>query len=264
LKISAVILVVLVVGVLTLLYITARKAPDAYLADFKKETADLSKDKIISSYPPDLLEKRTVLDARLAMSDDDSIGMRISLRDKMVYLEIQGIVLTKTPILSYRLSPFLKNLSPAEKYFMFHSPLKIRRDESTIYKDRFKEIIAPPTRPADAPEEETPAPKDSSSTTDAKKQAEPKPDPIIYRFYLEHDLKVQITGQMPDSLSSQFWPRFRFEMSDRMKFVRQLGANILKKKPLNYEPFVRLVIDYKDAEAIYRAMPKKGNVILDI
>jgi hypothetical protein len=261
-KIIALIFAVLVLGSLTVLYISALKAPRTYLDEFRKETADLGKNKTVLTYPPELLEKRTNLDARLSMSNDDSIGLRISLKDKMVYLEIQGIVLSQTPILQYNVSNFLKNLSPAEKYLMFHAPLTIQRDESTISKDVFKEIIAPPVRAADAPEEIV-APKDSLKDLKNKKDTVQHPDPVIYRLFLNHGIKVQFTGQMPDSIP-QFWPKFWFEFNERYQFIKGVTKNILKKTPVSYQPSVKLVINYKDADAIYRAMPKKGKVILDL
>lgn len=261
-KIIALVLAVLILGALTLLYLEALKAPNKYLDEFRKETADLFKNQIVKTYPADLLEKRTTLDARLSMSNDDSIGLRISLKDKLVYLEIKGIVLSQTPILEYSVSHFLKNLSPAEKYMMFHAPLTIQKDESTIFKDRFKEIIAPPVRPADAPEE-APAPKDTVKVNKNKKDTVQLPDPVIYRLYLNHGIKVQFTGQMPDSIP-QYWPRFWFDFNERYQFVKDVKNSLIKRTPLTYQPSIKLVINYRDAEAIYRAMPKKGKVILDL
>jgi hypothetical protein len=262
LKIIALILVVLIAGALAIVYMGAMKAPKKYLEQFRQETAGLGSNKIVLSYPAELLEKRTTLDARLAMSNDDSIGLRISLKDKMVYLEIEGIILSQTPIIEYKISNFLKNLSPAGKYFMFHTPLNIRKDESTILKDKFKEKIAPPVRAADAPEE-TAAPKDTTNHHKNKKAAVPLPDPVIYRLYLNHGIKVQFTGQMPDSVP-QFWPKFWFEFGERYQFIKDVTKNIIKKTPVSYQPSLKLVINYKDAEAVYRAMPKKGKVILDL
>jgi len=260
LKIIALILSVLILGALTVLYLGALKAPKKYLEEFSKETADLGKNKTVLTYPDELLEKRTNLDARLAMSNDDSIGLRISLKDKMVYLEIQGIVLSQTPILDYKISHFLKNLSPAEKYLMFHTPLIIQKDESTIFKDRFKEIIAPPITPADAPKETN---KNTTKEQKDKVVTTPLPDPVIYRLYLDHGIKVQFTGQMPDSIP-QFWPKFWFEFDERYQFIKDVTNSIIKKTPASYHPSLKLVINYKDAEAIYRAVPKKGKVILDL
>lgn len=256
------ILGVLILGALSILYIAALKAPKKYLEEFRLETADLGKNKIIQTYPSNLLEERTNLDARLAMSNDDSIGLRISIKEKMVFLEIQGIVLSKTPILDYKVSHFLENLNPAEKYFLFHTPLNIQKDESTIFKDRFKEIIAPPVTKGDAAEQ-TPAPGDTIKDPKSKKEKVPLPDPVIYRLYLDHGIKVQISGIMPDSLS-QFWPRFRFDFNERSQFVKDVANNILRKTPVSYQPSIKLEINYKDAEAFYRAMPKKGKVILDL
>jgi len=262
LKIIALVLGVLILGALAVLYLGALRAPKKYLEAFSRETANLGENRTIRTYTNELLEKRTNLDARLAMSNNDSIGLRISLVDKMVYLELQGIVLSQTPILDFKISSFLKNLSPAEKYLMFHAPLNIRKDESTIFKDRFKEIIAPPVTPADAPEV-TPTPKDSTKEQKDKAKKVQQPDPVIYRLYLDHGIKVQFTGKMPDSIP-QFWPGFWFEFHERYQFIKDVTKSILKKTPASYQPSLKLVINFRDAEAFYRAMPKKGKVILDL
>ncbi len=249
LKISALVLALIVIGGLGLLMITAMKAPKQFLQDFSEETAKMGKDKVILAYPDDLLEKKTSLDARLAMSDNDSIGMRINLKDKALYLEIKGIVLHKTPLLEQTTSSFFKHISQAEKYVLFHKPLVIQRDESTISKDKFEIVIAP---------------KDS---LEAQARAEVIPDtvlrePVLYRLYLTNGIRIQVIGQLHDSIP-QFWPKFKFDYGDRYKYLKALIHSITSKQPAPYQPTISIVIDAKEASAIYRAVPKKGNVILE-
>jgi len=249
LKISALILGLLILGGLSVLLITAMKVPDQFMQEFREETSKIKNNQVVLSYPDDLLKKKTSLDARLAMSDDDSIGLRISLKDKAMYLEIQGIVLHKTPIIEEHTSSFFKNLTTAEKYVLFHKPMKINSDESNIAKDVFTEVIAP---------------KDS---VEAEQRKEIIPDtiqrePILYRLYLDHGIRVQITGQLPDTIP-QFWPRFRFDLQDRKKFLKGLKESVLNKKPVPYHPTISILINSRDAESIYRAVPKNGNIILE-
>jgi len=249
LKISALVLVLIVVAGLAFLMITAMKAPKQTLQDFNEETAQMGKDKIVLAYPDDLLQKKTILDARLAMSENDSIGLRINLNEKALYLEIKGIVLHKTPILKLTTSSFFKHLNPAEKYVLFHKPLVILRDESTISKDKFETVIAP------------------KDTLEAQARAEIIPDtvlrePILYRLYLKDGIRIQVTGQLHDSIP-QFWPKFKFDYGDRLNYLKELISSITNKKPAPYQPTISIVIDAKEASAIYRAVPKKGNVILE-
>lgn len=250
LKITALLLVLIIIAVLSMLMISAMKAPKKFLQDFRVETAKIGNSKVILAYPDQLLEKKTSLNARLAMSEDDSIGMRINLKEKSLYLEIQGIVLHRTPILEQKTSSFFKNLSAAEKYVLFSRPLVILKDESTISKDRFEIVYAP------------------KDTIEAAAHPEPTPDtvlrePVMYRLYFKNGMRVQITGQLPDSIP-QFWPRFRFNFDDRKEFLKELYRSMLKKKPMPFQPTISIVIDAKEAEAIYRAVPKKGNVILEL
>ncbi|MDD4645646.1 MAG: hypothetical protein PHY99_06625 [Bacteroidales bacterium] len=262
LKIFAICVGILILGALTMLYLGAMKAPKSYIADFSKETEHISENKIIKSYPNESLERRSNLDARIAMSDDDSIGLRISLKEKAIFLELQGIVLSQIPIIDYQVSHFFTNLSPAEKYFIFRSPLTIQRDESTIEKNKFKEMIAQEGKEAQSAEA-LKATADSLSGDKNKKSKGPRVDPIIYRLFLDHGIKVQFTGQMPDSIP-QYWPKFWFEFKERNQFLKDVMNSITKKTPVYYQPSIKLVIDAKDAETIYRAMPKNGMVILDL
>jgi hypothetical protein len=250
LKISAIIAGLIIIGALSFLLIIAMKAPEQFLQNFREETAKISNNKTILSYPDPLLEKRTSLDARLNMSEDDSIGMRINLKDKFLYLEIKGIVLHKTPILEQKTSSFFKHLSAAEKYVLFRQPLIIEKDESTISKDQFEVVIAP------------------KDTIEAEARQEIIPDtshinPVMYRLYFKNGMRVQITGQLPDSIP-QFWQRFRFDYDDRMKFLKELSKSIVKKQSMPYQPTIKILINSRDAEAIYRAVPKKGKVILEL
>lgn len=249
LKITALVLGLIVIGALSLLFFSAMKAPKQFLHDFRAETAKISNNKVILAYPDQLLERKTSLDARLAMSEDDSIGMRINLKEKSLYLEIKGIVLHTTPILDYKTSSFFKNISEAEKYVLFHEPLVILKDESTISKDKFEIIYAP------------------KDTIEAQSRPEVIPDtvlrePVLYRLYFKNGIRVQVIGQLPDSIP-QFWPRFKFDYGDRYKFLKELTKSVIHKKPAPYQPTLSIVIDARDAEAIYRAVPKKGKVILE-
>jgi hypothetical protein len=249
LKISALILVLIVIGALGYFMIAAMKAPQQFLQDFREETAQIKNNKVVLTYPDDLLEKKTTLDARLDMSDDDSIGIRINLKEKSIYLEIKGIVLHTTPILEQKSSSFFKKLNAAEKYVLFHKPLDIQKDESTISKDQFEIRYAP---------------KDSLEA-DLIKDVDPDTvlrEPVMYRLYFKNGIRVQVTGILPDSVP-QFWPRFRFDFADRYKFLKQLLKSVTQKKPAPYQPTISIVVEAREAEAIYRAVPKKGKVILD-
>jgi hypothetical protein len=250
LKITALILALIIIGVLSFLMISAMKAPKQFLEDFRNETAKISNNKVILAYPDELLVKKTSLDARLAMSLDDSIGLRINLKEKSLYLEINGIVLHTTPIREQKTSSFFRNLNAAEKYVLFSKPLGILKDESTIEKDRFEIVYAP------------------KDTIEAGLRTDPDPDtvlhePVMYRLYLKNGIRVQVTGLLPDSVS-QFRSRFKFEYADRKKFLKHLFNSIMHQKPVPYQPTLSIVIEAREAEAIYRALPRKGNVILEL
>lgn len=229
--------------------VAAMKAPERFIADYKDEISNLGKSKNVLAYPEDLLNKRTGLDARLAMSEDDSIGLRVNLKENYAYLEIQGIVLHKSPIFKQKTSYFFRHLSPADKYILFHKPLSIKTDESTIIKDRF--IIKQ-------------APKD---TVEAQQINDIVPDtshtqPVMYRLYLDHGIRLQVIGQLADSIP-QFWPRFRWEYHDRLRYLKELTRSAFQSTPAPYQPTISILIDAREAEAIYRAVPKKGKVILE-
>lgn len=241
---------ILTLGILAFLMIAAMKAPRQFLQDFREETAQISNNKVILAYPDNLLERKTSLDARLTMSDDDSIGLRINLVENSIYLEIKGIVLHRTPILDQKTSSFFKKLSAPEKYVLFRKPLVIQKDESTISKDKFEIVYAP------------------RDTNEANSRKETDPDtvlrePVLYRLYFRNGIRVKITGQLSDTIP-QFWHRFKFDYEDRLRFLKALSSSIFRKKAVPYQPTVSLVIDAREAEAIYRAIPKKGRVILEL
>jgi len=179
------------------------------------------------------------------MAEDDSIGLRISLKEKMVYLEIQGIVLHRSPIIRHSSSYFFRHLNAAEKYILFHKPLRIQDEESTIPKDIVKM-----------------APKDSTEVEEVILPDTIHTVPVMYRFNLNHGIRVQVTGQLADSIP-QFWPRFRFDFEDRTRFIKALVQSIFKGTEVPYRPALRIVINSREAESIYRAIPRKSLVILE-
>jgi hypothetical protein len=225
----------------------AMKAQDRFVDEYLAEVRDMEANKTVLTYPEELLNRKTSLDARLKMAEDDSIGLRISLKENMVYLEIQGIVLHRSPIIRHSSSYFFRHLNAAEKYILFHKPLRIQDEESTIPKDRF--IIKM-------------APKDSTEVEDVILPDTIHTVPVMYRFNLNHGIRVQVTGQLADSIP-QFWPRFRFDFEDRTRFIKALVQSIFNGTEVPYRPTLRIVINSREAESIYRAIPRKSLVILE-
>ncbi|MDD2813305.1 MAG: hypothetical protein PHN30_04730 [Bacteroidales bacterium] len=239
---------ILIIVILGILMVIAMKAQDRFVEDYLAEIREVKANKTALSYPDDLLERKTSLEARLQMAKDDSIGLRINLKEKMVYLEIQGIVLHRSPILRHSSSYFFRHLNATEKYILFHKPLRIQNEVSTIPKEQFIVKIAP---------------KDSSEVKEATIPDTIHTVPVMYRFNLNHGLRLQVTGQLADSIP-QFWPRLKFDLQDRAEFIKALIQNIFKDTKVPYRPTLRIRINSREAEAIYRAIPRESLVILEL
>ncbi|NJN27586.1 MAG: hypothetical protein HC819_17235 [Cyclobacteriaceae bacterium] len=197
-----------------------------------------------------LMKKRAYLKARLRQAESDSIGLSIDLLDSTVGLRLKGVELHGSKMIGYSHSRLFDKMDHASLVNMLSGTLEISTDTSNTHKEPIKTVKAPKN------EEEA-----------AKMLVEHLPDTIdefvAIRLLLDENLLVTIE-QWPDSVPSSAQAYHDFISADKRQKSVTLWKDLLSLRRPAYQAWIRIYLPPQEAKSIYRALPKKGNVILKI
>lgn len=174
----------------------------------------------------------------LLMARNDSIGLLINLGDSTVQLNLKGLGLLQTKILRQYPPHFFASCNESA-WMQFGTLATIVNENAGLPKKPIRKVLAYAA--------------DTKKTESLNHPADEKP--LYWRFKTSSNLEVVITGVEASADSTyDINPR-----TDLLKYrIRELAANPV---PLKYTPVVYLWLDNRDAIAIYRAVPSRGNVL---
>jgi hypothetical protein len=196
-----------------------------------------------------LIRTKTFLDARLAMSESDSIGMTINLRDSLVQLEMKGVVLRQVKFDKLEISRFYKGLTPVAYASHFSTPFTIGEIEGSIVKE---------------PITVRKVPKDTIEAA----QNEVKVDTTGVEFVEWHftlDSALMVSFVQSDQLEGPVTlATLKYRFRRYLKTLVETNHSTLRfRKPQIY-PEMTIFIPANEAKSFYRALPPRGQVVLKL
>jgi hypothetical protein len=203
---------------------------------------------LFSDYPGvfALQQKKAFLESRLKMARTDSIGLAVSLPDSLVTLEINGIILHRARISSYRVSRLFSAVSPRTCLGMFSEPLVISSYQATIEK---------------VPLINRKAPKDS---IEAAEQLAEVPDTVLKKPPLValssgYDIQLQL---YPDegSPSGGKMMKFMFNTLQALRMQGQYLSSVIRLQIPYYRPVIRIYMTDREIISLFRALPEHARV----
>ncbi len=201
-----------------------------------------------------LMKDKAWVESRLKMAGDDSIGLCIDLSEKVIQLELKGVVVMKSKIRDYSTSGFFKQMDANVYFSMFGTPLSITRIESSIDKNPFKVIQAPKDTIA----------AQAAAEAASKKDSLPKEN-VFWTVRLDRDIELNIQGI--DSISdsqSKYKLGQGFEFRRDMKNILNSFKQIIRFKKPSYTPEILISIPENEAKTILNALPKKSMITIRI
>ncbi len=210
----------------------------------------ISVDDSLTNRAVSLKSSEAFLLSRLEMVKSDSISLAISLKDSTISLVVQGIAIYSSKIQHFKISNALLKTDPFILSQWLSKPFEVDTHYSSIPK---------------TPVLYKKAPKD---TIEAMNQLEIDPlkdDLIPVHFTLSLDRKLLLNfEQAADTLGGK--PRLIRPYKREMRNIRR--NNILKHlvrfSPVEIVPEINIVIDKKAARVIYRGLPEKALVAIQI
>ena len=200
-----------------------------------------------SSEEWDLIHQKTFLNARLAMSESDSIGLTINLKDSLVQLEMKGVVLRQIKFEKTEMSRFFNGINPPAYTNHFSKPFIISEIEGTIEKNPV--IVRK-------------APKDTIEAA----QTQVVVDTTGVEF-IECHLLLDSSFVVSLVQSDQFKGRLdlstlKYRLRRHIKSLRSTNQNVLKAQKPQILPEITVFIPANEAKSFFRALPPNGQVVV--
>lgn len=200
-----------------------------------------------SSEEWDLIHLKSFLDARLAMSASDSIGLTINLKDSLIQLEMKGVVLRQIKFDRAEISRFFKGLKPRPYADHFSRPFSITEIEGTIEKNPV--IVRK-------------VPKDSIEAAQTKVEVDTsRVEFVEWHLLLDNALVVSVV-QSDLSETGPDRSTFRYRIRRHIENFRSSNYAVIRlKRPVIY-PEITVFIPASEARSFFRALPPNGQVVL--
>jgi hypothetical protein len=191
-----------------------------------------------------LNRKKAFYQARILMAESDSICLALNLSDSTAILEINGVLVHKAKVSGISVS---KVFVKAEEYSvsgMLSAPFTVINDYATIKKEPLMIKMAP---------------KDTSEYKPDIVPDTAKTESVNYRFEMDNGTRIYVY-QDAGKKNGGGLRLFLFDLTDRLRDIRDNLKSIIVLKIPEYHPSIRIRMSSADAKIIYRALPKNGQI----
>lgn len=248
-------ILIIVLALLTLLGIYAYLNVKAVRNKMAEVKSNVSQKESVDPGLVDLMKEKAWMDSRLKMANDDSIGLAIDLEEKVIQLELKGVVVMKSKIRDFSISGFFSKMDANVYFEMFGTPLNVKHIESSIKKNEFKVKIAPKDTIEFMAQEAAAAKADSIQN---KKS-------VFWTVEFDKDIELNIQGiDSVTNSSAKFKLGEGFEFERDMKNIANSFKQIISFKAPSYTPEILIGIPENEARTILNALPKRSMVTIKI
>jgi hypothetical protein len=196
----------------------------------------------------ELNKEKALLQSKLAMAKTDSIGLTINILDSNACLELNGVIIHKTKITKYKLSRAFNGLDIISFSRIFSQPFVVSNEIASIKKEPIMVKMAPRDTSEYIPDV-TP---DTSNF-----------EPVNYILEMENGIRLFVLQSDRDSTGDAY-NQFVFDLKDKARNTWNSLKRVSKLNVPYYRLYIKVWIPKSDAKIIYRALPKKGLVVVYI
>jgi hypothetical protein len=195
----------------------------------------------------DFTHQKAFLNARLAMSGSDSIGLTINLKDSLVQLEMKGVVLRQIKFEKAEMSRFFNGINPPAYANHFSKPFVINEIEGTIEKNPV--IVRK-------------VPKDTIEAAQTQVAVDTSKIGFI-EWHLLLDRSIVVSLVQSDQFEGRFdLSTLKYRLRRHIKSLRSTNRNVLKAKKPQIIPEITVFIPANEAKSFFRALPPNGQVVI--
>lgn len=196
-----------------------------------------------------LINRKAFLDAQLAMSTSDSIGLIVNLKDSLVQLQMKGVTLRQVKFSKAEMPRFFRGISTKAYATRFSKPFKISEIEGTIEKNPMIYRKVP---------KDTLEAAQSQLTIDTTKT-----EFVEWHLMLDSTLIISVVQSDPyDGLLN--WDRIKYKMRRHFKTLATMNRKLFRLQKPSALPEITAYIPANEAKSFFRALPPNGQVVVRI
>ncbi|MCU0370778.1 MAG: hypothetical protein MUC31_05140 [Bacteroidales bacterium] len=186
---------------------------------------------------------------RLALAEKDSIYMVLNVPDSLLILEIKGVTVKKTKLLNLEISNRFALISHENLLPWISEPFTLESDLSTIPKSPIVVKQAPKDTIEAAKMSTKPAPLDSTN--------------VFFTLYFNRNLVLEV--EQADPIEAGATEKVKNYRKLKRQESNQSVFQMLRNPQQTDQPMmIKLVVSETEARAIYRAVPTKTHLILQL
>jgi hypothetical protein len=184
------------------------------------------------------------LNARLSMTEDDSLGLSINLPDSIVSIEFKGITLGSFSIVKSQQSRFFNHLSEESINYFFSSPLM---PDTTITNTQ-RVVIHKKRAPRDTAELRI------FTEQEAKNKVKAEDADVAFDYHFENGIILSFRGV--HITERGFVSNTRgFDFAQRLQQSKSFAKKSFSFQTPEFHPTIKVYLLNSEAKAILRALP---------
>ena len=196
-----------------------------------------------------LLERSAMLDSRLLLSENDSIGIFVSLSDSLLNLVLQGVTIHQSKISHIGTGKLLSKPDKASLFKYLSTSFMIESYRSTIVK---------------VPVVVKHAPKDTSEANKARYAPQLPPDEYVkYTLFSDKSLKIVIQQEEKSSCKQKL-TAFSYSCRNKLRTFAGTSSAIFRLRIPDYHTSIKIKIPSNDARTIFRALPENASLVMEL
>jgi hypothetical protein len=186
--------------------------------------------------------------ARLQLAKSDSIGLVLNLKDSVASLEIKGVPIRVCRIQRYRVGSALRRLrGQGRLQSWLAAPFTLQGGLATLPKA--------PVRVVEAPADTIEAQKRPASEVHIEKRD------VHYTLEFDRDLMIAIEQAQASSFRG-WWEKLWYESRRLLASASEAAESFAHGELPKHRMVIEMELAQEDARAIYRALPRRAEMVL--
>ncbi|MBN2610713.1 MAG: hypothetical protein JXB00_04075 [Bacteroidales bacterium] len=212
----------------------------------EKEHFDLA---LVDTRTDSIIKSGAAIKSKLLLAAFDSISLCISLPDSTISLQMQGVTIHTARISRYKTSRLFGKAGRPQLYKYLSTPFISDNYRSSIVK---------------VPIVVKHAPKDTTEANNQKSVPElPREKYVRVSYRFDKPLFLLIE-QEEKPAGMQRFKSFALRTGDRIRYFAKTASDIFTFKTPGYTPWIKISIQGDEAKTIFRALPEKAALALEI
>jgi hypothetical protein len=191
-----------------------------------------------------LLKQRSFLQSRIVMAESDSIYLTVNLADSTANLEICGVIVHKIRMSDIKTSRILQKGNESSVSSILSTPATISSAFASIRKEPLMIKMAP------------------KDTSEYKPDIMPDTsivEPVNYILEMSNGIRIYVYQEENTKFDDKI-SQLSFDFKDRLRDTWSSIKRVAVLKVPEYHLFIKMKLPRSDAEIIYRAIPKNGQI----